>query len=95
MLRELLTELAALGAKVAGSYALGTENQNSDIDFFIPENKFDLFRPIAKKWRFKSSAPGQFYLYLENELIEVSYRFPRTKSELKLVEIHGTWFKTH
>lgn len=72
--------------ELSGSRALGLENENSDWDFYVPENRWDEF----KEWAIKNISPnftsvvtGQIGYYVNkpvhNCLIEFSYLFPKNK----------------
>ena len=69
--------------KLSGSRALGVATDNSDYDFYVPENKWTEF----KKWASENISPnytsvctGQIAYYVNkvehNCLIEFSYLFP-------------------
>ena len=71
---------------LSGSRALGSENDNSDWDFYVPENKWEEFKDWAIKNispNFTSVVTGQIAYYVNkpthNCLVEFSYLFPRNK----------------
>ena len=75
---------------LSGSRGFGTPNENSDYDFYVPENKWEMF----KKWFFNfatenglvvdSCVVGHLSFRLGDkgpELFEFSYLFPKNKKE--------------
>lgn len=72
--------------ELSGSRALGLENDNSDWDFYVPEDKWEEFKDWAIKNispNFTSVVTGQIAYYVNkpthNYLVEFSYLFPRNK----------------
>lgn len=76
--------------ELSGSRALGRESDDSDWDFYVPENKWAEF----KKWASENISPnytsvctGQIAYYVNkvkhNCLIEFSYLFPNVDKRKK------------
>lgn len=87
-LEEIIHKLPPY-CELSGSRALGIENDNSDWDFYVPEERWDEF----KEWAIKNISPnftsvvtGQIAYYVNkkehNCLVEFSYLFPQTKNHL-------------
>lgn len=75
--------------KLSGSRALGTENEDSDYDFYVPEEKWEEFKEWASQnisKNFISCITGQIAYYVNGlehkNLIEFSYLFPKIKKKL-------------
>ncbi len=97
---ELVPLLALLkqhGAKITGSYARGQEHDGSDLDIFIPEKNWSEVRKILIEQKFATTAIGQFCSFNYDPILEVSWRFYRTKRGLKLPHktILGIKFQTY
>lgn len=72
-------------AKLSGSRALSTENEQSDWDFYVPEKNWDNFRQwcLDNLGMFESNITGHIFYYIgkrtHNNLIEFSHMFPNYK----------------
>ncbi len=72
-------------ARISGSRANGTHTDDSDWDFYIPENKWDNFRSwcLDNLGPFESNITGHIFYYIgertHRNLIEFSYMFPKIK----------------
>lgn len=110
-MKELLKDLAATKlVRVTGSFADGTQTEESDIDLYLKEDHPERYGQNIKKiieifakhgvaWR--STIPGYIFThntsgngYLARQ-IEVSDTFKPRKNKLKEVEIEGVLFKTY
>ena len=93
-LADILTQLKAHGAKIAGSYARGEQRPDSDLDVFIPEKNWAEVRKVLIGAKFESTAIGQFCSFDFTPKLEVSWRFNRQQNKLPQVTIAGVTFKT-
>lgn len=82
--------------RVTGSYARGEETDDSDIDFYVPEGKWEHF----KKWAithlgdgYTSCAPMSL-TWREPFMLEFSVLFRRQKGVVKERNLNGRTFKT-
>lgn len=82
-LQEIISSLPKY-VKLSGSRALGTDTEDSDWDFFVPENKWDEFKLWAIENispNFESVITGQIAYHVNDlqheNLIEFSYLFPK------------------
>jgi len=110
-MKELLQDLADTGlVKITGSYADGTQTQDSDIDMHVKEDSpntpmssrnmlkiIDIFKKHNFLW--SSSSIGYISTIDSNNPglgieIEVSDLFEHRQNRLKEVIIHGVNFKT-
>lgn len=108
----LLKDLASLKLlKVTGSYADGTNNEQSDIDFYVkpdhPEqhyNERNMLKVIKvlKKYGIKWHSTQTGYISTigdDNPTLEIELEFAdcfhRRKGKLSTVTIQGVLFKTH
>ena len=108
-MREFFKELSETKlVRITGSFADCSFNENSDIDFYVKEDKldsrvrnFDKILLILKKYGIKwsSTFPGYIFTHktpntLERQL-EFSDLFKPRKNRLKEVELEGIVFKTY
>lgn len=83
-------------AKITGSFARGDEKESSDIDFYIPENKWKEFKEKVGHLKCDSTAIGQI-CFVGFDLIEISWRFKRIPKTKRLPAriLNGITFKTY
>lgn len=91
--------------KVTGSYADGTQTVNSDIDFYVKEDKPDhhgirnidkiikIIEDAGIKW--SSCITGHISTLGIRPMLEFSDLFDHRKDRLKSVIIEGIEFNTH
>lgn len=93
---ELLKSLKALGARVTGSFARGEQRDISDLDIYVPYDKWSNIRELTKNTPFVwvSTALGQVATKSTSPWIELSWRFDRQREKLKKVVVFGVDFKT-
>lgn len=84
-LEEIIAKLPNY-CRLSGSRAIGLENENSDWDFYVPEDRWEEFKNWARlniSPNFTSVVTGQIAYYINklshNCLIEFSYLFPKNK----------------
>ena len=109
LLKNLLITLQETKlVKVTGSYADGTQNEDSDIDFKLKDDNPETYGKNIKKIigvfaefgvEWSSTEPGYIFTHKSDTWlpipIEVSDRFDKRPNKLKTVEILGVTFNTH
>jgi len=110
--KKLLEDLGDTGIiKITGSYADGTENEMSDIDFYVLPDKIDTpfserrmlkIIEILKKHNINWNSTRNGYIstiHSENKDLPIQLEFcdvfDRRKNRQKQIEIEGVAFKTY
>jgi len=96
-MQEFLQELKKLKARITGSHADGTANENSDYDFYITEKNWKsvvkLFASVDPN--FESCICGHVGTRIFPVTIEASMLFKHRKNRVKSVTIEGIEFLTY
>jgi predicted nucleotidyltransferase len=82
--------------RITGSYARGEQTSNSDLDFYVPEKKWQHFKAWAKEnidGTPSSCIVGHLTWY-EPMMMEFADCFSRQKNLAKEITVFGRTFKT-